>query len=78
MDVDRNFKTAIEALSAYERRQHLNTKTLVAERMRAANEMDISNWKVSKRLKETFRVREEFPPLLRGSYSVILMLILSR
>ena len=76
MVVDMSFKKAIDALSAYEKRQHLNTKTLL--RMAAAKETDRSSLKVLNSLQERFRVREEFAPLRRGSYSVILTLILGR
>jgi len=73
-DVDENFKKAIDALSAYEKRHHPNAKTPVAERMKTAEEMDTSSLKLLSRLKENWRVSEEFAPLNRG-YFVILMLI---
>ena len=76
-EVDENFKKAIDALCAYERRHHPNAKTLVAERMKTAEETDTSSLKFLNRLKENWRVRKEFAPLFRG-YFVILMFIYSR
>jgi hypothetical protein len=78
-DVDENFKKAIEALSAYEKEHHPKLNTNVAERMKSAEETDTSSLKVLKGLKEdpARPVREEFAPLFRGNF-VILMLIHSR
>jgi hypothetical protein len=76
-EVDENFKKAVAVLSAYEKRYHSNAKTLVAERMKTAEETDTSSLKFLNRLKENWRVREEFAPLFRG-YFVTLMLIHSR
>lgn len=78
-DVDENFKKAIDVLSAYEKRHHPKTNTHIAKRMRSAEETDTSSWKALKELEEdpARRVREEFAPLFRGNF-VILMLIHSR
>lgn len=65
-DVDESFKKAIDALSAYERTHHPNAKTLIAERMKTAEEKDTSSLKFLNRLKENWQVREELAPLLRG------------
>lgn len=74
-DVDENFKKAIEALSVYEKEHHRKPNTKIAERMKSAEETDTSSLK----LKEdpARPVREEFAPLFRGNF-VILMLIHSR
>lgn len=65
-DVDESFKKATDALSAYERTHHPNAKTLIAERMKTAEEKDTSSLKFLNRLKENWQVREELAPLLRG------------
>ena len=75
--VDESFKKAIDVLSAYEKKHHPNPKTPVAERMETAEETDTSSLMFLNMLKENWRVREEFAPLFRG-YFVILMLIHSR
>jgi hypothetical protein len=72
-NVDENFKKAIDALSAYEKTHHPvdpNGKTPVAERMKTAEEMDISSLKFLNKLKENWLVRHEFAPLLRGGTDV--------
>ena len=56
-------KKAIDALSAYRKRHNPNAKTPFAERMKKAEEADMSSLTFLNRLKEDCRVREEFAPL---------------
>lgn len=77
-NVDKNLflSKVIDALSAYEKR-HPNAKTPVSERIKSVEETDTPSLRLLNRLKENWRVREEFAPLFRG-YFVILMLVHSR
>jgi macrodomain Ter protein organizer (MatP/YcbG family) len=59
-DADVKFKKAIDALSAYEKKYHL--KETVTQTMEEAEGKDKSSSTILKRLKETFRVREDLAP----------------
>jgi len=56
-DADAKFKKAIDALSAYEKKYHL--RETVTQTMAEAEANDKSSSTILKRLKETFRVRED-------------------
>lgn len=62
-DIDKNFKKAIDALSTYEEKYHINSKKPVLERAKTAEDKDKSSLKFFNRLKENWRVREELTPL---------------
>jgi hypothetical protein len=59
-DADAKFKKAIDALSAYEKKYHL--RETVTQTMAGAEAKDKSSSTILKRLKETFRVREDLVP----------------
>jgi hypothetical protein len=59
-DADAKFKTAIDALSAYEMKYH--RRETVTQTMAEAEAKDTSSSTILKKLKETFRVREDLAP----------------
>jgi uncharacterized alpha-E superfamily protein len=59
-DADVKLKKAIDALSAYEKKHH--SKETVTQMMAEAEAKDESSSTILKRLKETFRVREDLAP----------------
>jgi hypothetical protein len=59
-DADAKFKKAIDALSVYEKKFHI--RETVTQTMAEAAAEDKSSSTILKRLKETFRVREDRAP----------------
>jgi hypothetical protein len=59
-ETDAKFKNAIDALSAYEKKYH--SRETVTQTMAEAEAKDKSSSTILKRLKETFRVREDLAP----------------
>jgi hypothetical protein len=59
-DADAKFKKAIDALSVYEKKYHF--RETVTCTMAEAEAKDKSSSTILKRLKETFRVREDLAP----------------
>ena len=63
--VDEKFDTAIKVLDKYHAEHHPErSASKLSERMEEARKIDRSSLTVLNRLKETFRVREKFVPLL--------------
>jgi hypothetical protein len=59
-DADAKLKKAIDALTAYEKKYHF--REMVTKTMAEAEAKDKSSTTILKRLKETFRVREDLAP----------------
>jgi hypothetical protein len=64
--VDKNFEAAIKALDGYHVKYHPErSPSNLCDRMAEARENDQSSSATLNRLKETFCVREKFPPSIR-------------